>query len=128
MASQPLLDTNRICRAGSRSARFTPSELTLHWSGDHLLLWRPPEFAGVLVPGMEGPGVIWLRESLARARGEPPDAAPSPLYDPPLEAAVRRFQRERGLAVDGIVGEMTQLALSADASAPMQPRLVKEED
>ena len=112
-------------RAGARTARFMPSELALHWSGDHLLLWRPPAFTGVLVPGMEGPAVVWLRESLARALDDPLDDATSPLYDPPLESAVRRYQRDRGLAVDGIVGEMTQLALSVDAD-PSQPSLRKE--
>jgi len=117
-----------VLRAGSRSETIALSELTHHWFGDHLILWRPPaEAVNVLAPGMQGPGVVWLRDSLARIRGETPEQAPSPIYDPPLEAAVRRYQREKMLTVDGIVGEMTQLALTADLDDDGRPSLRGEE-
>ncbi|HEX6994833.1 MAG TPA: AAA family ATPase [Gammaproteobacteria bacterium] len=110
--------------SGDRTATVDLSELTHYWFGDHLILWRPPaEAAGALVPGMQGPGVLWLRESLARLRGEDVGEQASPVYDPPLEADVRRYQRQKMLEVDGIVGEMTQLALTSDLGEPERPTL-----
>jgi len=112
-----------IASAGG-TASIDLSELTHYWFGDHLILWRPPaEADGALVPGTQGPGVVWLRESLARIRGEAADEQPSPVYDSRLEAEVRRYQREKMLAVDGIVGEMTQLALTSDLGEPERPSL-----
>ena len=114
--------------SGGRTATIDLSELTHYWFGDHLILWQPPEAAAnVLVPGMQGPGVLWLKEALARIRGETPEGRLSPLYDPPLEAEVRRYQREKMLAVDGIVGEMTQLALTSDLGEPERPTLRAED-
>ena len=113
--------------AGGREVSVDLSELTHYWFGDHLLLWRPAlAETKALAPGMRGDEVLWLRESLARARGEEVTGELSPLYDAQLETDVRRYQRERMLAVDGIVGSMTQLALSADLDLPGEPTLRKE--
>jgi general secretion pathway protein A len=110
--------------AGERSAEVELSDLTHYWFGDHLILWRPPTTESkALAPGMQGVDIIWLRESLARIRGEPLPAEPSALYDARLEAEVRRYQREKMLTVDGIVGEMTQLALMSDLGQPERPTL-----
>jgi murein L,D-transpeptidase YcbB/YkuD len=63
---------------------------------------------------------------LARVRGESIGGDLSPVYDPPLEAKVRQYQREKMLTVDGIVGSMTQLALTTDLGAPGAPTLHKD--
>ncbi len=103
------------------------AELTYHWFGDHLLLWRP----GIspqkdLRPGMRDDGVLWLRATLARIRGEatPSVSDTSPVYDTPLETQVREYQRARMLSVDGIVGARTQIAITTDVGAPPGPRLL----
>ncbi len=44
-------------------------------------------------------------------------AANSPLYDAPLEAAVRRFQAEEGLEADGRIGRLTWAALNIPIEA-----------
>jgi len=100
------------------------AELTYHWFGEHLLLWRPgiPQPKD-LVPGMRDAGVLWLRETLARLAGEHPPANPSPLYDTALETRVREFQRAHMLTVDGIVGARTQVAMIADLNVPGTPLL-----
>jgi general secretion pathway protein A len=101
------------------------AELTYHWFGEHLLLWRPgiPQPKD-LTPGMRDAGVLWLREALARLDGETsPVNNPSPLYDSELEARVREFQRAHMLTVDGIVGARTQVAIIADLNVPGTPLL-----
>jgi len=100
------------------------AELTYHWFGEHLLLWRPgiPQPKD-LTPGMRDAGVLWLRETLARLGGETPPVNPSPLYDSALEARVREFQRAHMLTVDGIVGARTQVAIIADLNVPGTPLL-----
>ncbi len=58
--------------------------------------------------GDEGPAVDDLHQRLARL-GAPPAATGA--YDAATEAAVRRFQEERGIRVDGICGRQTWSAL-----------------
>ena len=110
--------------ANGKSYDLPLPELTYHWFGEHLLLWRPgiPQPKD-LVPGMRDAGVLWLRETLARLSGDKPPANPSPLYDSALEVQVREFQRAHMLGVDGIVGARTQVAMIADLNVPGTPLL-----
>jgi general secretion pathway protein A len=99
-------------------------ELSYYWYGDHILLWRPAiSPPRDLIPGMDDPGVLWLRETLARIRGEDPPTSASSLYDAALESRVREYQREHKLTVDGIVGARTQIAMIADLKIPGTPLL-----
>jgi L,D-transpeptidase YcbB len=79
---------------------------------------RVPE-GETLRPGMESPRVIALRARLAVTGDHPTgeaDAAPE-VFDPTLEAAVRRFQHRHGLDIDGIVGRNSLAALNVSAAA-----------
>ena len=67
--------------------------------------------------GYRGPVVRDLRDSLTAAGGlgKAPDWSSTTVevFDEDLDAAVRSFQQERGLLVDGIVGPWTFAALDA---------------
>jgi general secretion pathway protein A len=110
--------------ANGKTFRLPLAELTYYWYGDHLLLWRPGVADGKdLIPGMSDRGIVWLRETLARIRGEDPPVDASDVYDPDLEQRVRQYQKERMLQVDGIVGARTQIAMIADLDVPGTPLL-----
>lgn len=68
----------------------------------------------MLKPGKTDERVVVLRERLAV---EPPLDAEPDLYDDALVDAVKAFQKEHGLAVDGIVGPRTLLALNGRSPA-----------
>ncbi|WP_207459895.1 L,D-transpeptidase family protein [Azospirillum sp. SYSU D00513] len=71
-----------------------------------------------LEPGMTDPAVKALRKRLAvtgEYKGDVKSKA-GDLYDPPLKAAVERFQARHGLTVDGVVGPGTLTALNMPAS------------
>jgi general secretion pathway protein A len=111
--------------AHGKTFRLPIAELGFYWYGDHLLLWRPGDAPSRdLVPGADDPGVLWLRNTLARVRGEELPREPSTLYDAVLERRVRAYQRDRQLTVDGIVGERTQIAMLADLKMPDTPLLL----
>jgi general secretion pathway protein A len=111
--------------ANDKTFELPVAELTFHWYGDHLLLWRPGDAPPRdLMPGIRDDGVLWLRAALAKIRGEPPPNGASTLYDAELERRVREYQRDRMLAVDGIVGARTQIALLADLDIPGTPLLL----
>jgi general secretion pathway protein A len=108
-----------------RKLQIRVSDLIRDWYGRHLILWRPPKTgAKVLRRGTRDPEVVWLRQSLARIRGQALDTQPSPLYDAGLEAEVRQFQREHMLDVDGIAGARTQIAILTDLGSPGMPTLL----
>ncbi|MBZ4420138.1 peptidoglycan-binding protein [Myxococcus sp. RHSTA-1-4] len=65
--------------------------------------------------GSKGAAVVTLQNKL-KAAGFNPGAADGS-FGPKTEAAVKAFQRARGLAADGIVGPKTWSALNATASA-----------
>lgn len=100
------------------------AEVSELWFGEFLLLWKP-ETTESLVPGINDPGVIWLRQSLAdideRYRAEPVD---SPVYDSVLASRVRDFQRDQRIDVDGFAGKQTQIIINSMLLGGDRPRLV----
>ncbi len=100
-------------------------EVTDMWFGDFMLLWRPPIASpDALGPGSVGPGVTWLRESLAaiddRYRtGELTSAE----FDAELADKVRAFQRDNRLDVDGLAGHQTQMIINTLLEPDSVPRL-----
>ena len=112
--------------AGDDAFVLNLEELAEYWYGDHLILWQPGNGSGAVIsPGTQGDNVIWLRESLAKIYGEPGPVLPSNFYDSALEARVRDYQRQRRLAVDGIVGTQTQVAINTELGVPGTPLLAE---
>lgn len=103
------------------------AEISELWFGQYLLAWRPQVGDGsAIVPGTRGPGVLWLRQSLARIDGttdETGEQAEADYYDQSLEARVRQFQRENRLLVDGLAGEQTQIIINSQLAPDAAPRL-----
>jgi general secretion pathway protein A len=99
-------------------------ELSRYWFGDFVMLWRPgTSQVKSLAPGMHGPDVRWLRESLQHVRGEHSDGQASDVFDTDLASLVRDFQRLHRLTVDGIAGVQTQIALASAVAGSDAPLL-----
>jgi general secretion pathway protein A len=99
-------------------------ELSRYWFGDFVMLWRPAtENVKPLSVGMRGAEVRWLRQSLQRLSGAPPDAPASDVFDAELSRQVMEFQRRNQLAVDGIAGVQTQIVLASAVSGGDSPLL-----
>ncbi len=97
-------------------------DLSSSWFGDYVLLWRPAVGASQpLALGARDARVRWLRDSLRRVNGLPAEQPGSDRFDASLVTLVEDFQRRNRLAVDGIAGVQTQVALDAalnDATTP----------
>ncbi|HEY6124510.1 MAG TPA: AAA family ATPase [Steroidobacteraceae bacterium] len=97
-------------------------DLSRSWFGDYVLLWRPATGGSQpLALGARNARVRWLRDSLRRVNGLPADTVPNDRFDAELATLVEDFQRKNRLAVDGIAGVQTQVALDAalnDAATP----------
>ena len=99
-------------------------ELSRYWLGDFVMLWRPASSpVKPLWPGMRGAQVRWLRQSLERLHGGEADTSASDVFDAELAGQVRDFQRQHQLAVDGIAGVQTQIALAGAVAGPDVPLL-----
>jgi general secretion pathway protein A len=96
-------------------------DLARSWFGDYVLLWKPA--AGGSQPmalGARDARVKWLRDSLRRVNGLPAEEGGN-VFDQALVTLVEEFQRRNRLAIDGIAGVQTQVALDAalnDAATP----------
>jgi L,D-transpeptidase YcbB len=75
---------------------------------------RLPE-GPLLKPGIDHPDVALLRRRLKVAT----EGAPATLYDQSLVAAVMAFQREHGIAADGIIGPRGRALLNGERAAPL---------
>jgi general secretion pathway protein A len=118
-----LRDDTAQLQIGNQSATISIAELTRFWFGDFVLLWRPAaRDVRDLSAGMRGAPVRLLREQLNRWSGAD-NASTSDDYDGGLVQLVEQFQRANRLAVDGIAGIETQVALDAVLAAPDSPLL-----
>ena len=112
----------RLDLGGTQSVSL--GELSRYWLGDFVMLWRPASSpVKALARGMRGPQVRWLRESLQHVRGVQGDAPVSDVFDAELVGEVREFQRLHQLAVDGIAGVQTQIALAGTVAGADVPLL-----
>jgi general secretion pathway protein A len=119
-----LKDDTAQVQIGSQSASISIAELTRFWFGDFVLLWRPGgSDVRDLSAGMRGAPVRALREQLNRWSGAGSGVSTSDDYDASLVQLVEQFQRANRLAVDGIAGIETQVALDAVLATPDSPLL-----
>ena len=66
--------------------------------------------------GMRHPSVVDLRHRLAVSGDLDPNTVGNDIYDSYVEAAVRRFQARHGLTTDGVVRELTLMAMNIPAA------------
>ncbi|MDE2339394.1 MAG: AAA family ATPase [Gammaproteobacteria bacterium] len=124
---QQLAPSHATVDLGPTPARVRRTALSRAWLGRYALLWRPADGRlRTLSTGMSGAGVRWLRRSLQRLEGMPASSDPGTVYDSGLVRLVRRFQRSHGLAVDGIAGVQTQMAVSGALPDPHSPLLAAQ--
>ncbi len=119
-------DTAVISIAGM-TARIAMEEIALHWSGDYVLLWNPPEgYVDSIRPGRVGPEVVWLDKQLATIfkRPETPDGDFP--FAGELIQEVKQFQFAQGLIPDGIAGVQTLIRISSEVSGDSVPKLVSK--
>jgi len=76
-----------------------------------------------LGPGLRGPEVTWLRDSLAAIDERYATEGTTDLFDAELEDRVRRFQRDHRLDVDGLAGQQTQIIINSLLAIEGIPRL-----
>jgi len=99
-------------------------DLSRAWFGDYVLLWAPGTGGSQpLGLGARSARVRWLRDSLRRVNGLPADEADNEEFDTELATQVEDFQRKHRLAVDGIAGVQTQVALDAATNDTTTPFL-----
>jgi general secretion pathway protein A len=99
-------------------------QLTPYWSGEFLLLWRPPAvYRRLLHQGLRGDDVVWLRNQLSAVSGAAPATQDAIVFDEALTDEVIAFQRARGLKVDGLVGSETLVHLSSVSAQAGEPVL-----
>lgn len=93
---------------GGSPQEFDVQEVGRLWFGKYLLLWKPKAPAQeILRLGDRGEAIVWLRDALARYRGEPLVADASDLFDGELQAQLMQFQSRHRLTADGVVGANT---------------------
>ena len=115
-------DEQATVHLGGAQREIGIGDLARSWFGDYVLLWRPA--AGGSQPmalGARNARVRWLRDSLRRVNGLPAEQVPNDRFDTELAAQVEDFQRRSRLAVDGVAGVQTQVALDAalnDSATP----------
>jgi general secretion pathway protein A len=120
-------DEHALVDLGGAQREVGIGDLSSAWFGDYVLLWRPG--AGGSQPlalGSRSPRVRWLRDSLRQVNGLPSELPASDRFDAALATLVEDFQRRNRLAVDGVAGVQTQVALDAALNDSATPFLRHE--
>jgi general secretion pathway protein A len=97
---------------GSETRTVEVPEIEERWSGDYLLLWRPPKhYSGAVYPGSQGLIVKWLDSQLSVILGMTDNLHPGDIYHDDLVNRVKKFQIGEGLEPDGVVGSQTFICI-----------------
>jgi general secretion pathway protein A len=97
------------------------------WYGHAFVIWKDFEdFPRVISSGAPALAVTWLQHNLRSLRFL--DGPVSGLYDALTKEAVMRLQRQKGLAVDGVVGPETMMVLYSLLGVYPKPTLLGEEE
>jgi general secretion pathway protein A len=120
-------DTVAELLIGGETFNVPMEQIDQYWHGDYILLLQaPPHGLMTMMAGTAGPDVGWLREQVERIQGVDL-RVPDPFYfDDGLRQHVMDFQRNNGLAVDGIVGKNTIIRLNSLSGNPRIPSLVRK--
>jgi general secretion pathway protein A len=111
--AEKLRDDQLLIDEGRGGYWVDKSQLAKRWRGDFILLWRPPKGGALIGPGSSGAGVTWLRERLSLADGEPASRVVGvDHFEDGLKLRLKRFQKSREVAVDGIAGAWTMILLN----------------
>lgn len=109
-----------------RTVQVDLADLDGQWAGAFLLIWQPPPVGTPLIgPGSSAEAVEWLRQLLARVPDLGFTDRDGSRFDDAVAAALRRFQRGRGLAADGVAGYRTLIQLHNAVAMPAIPKLVE---
>jgi len=109
---------------GKELYRLSIEQVERYWYGEYLLLLQAPPGGSLnLKVGDRSADVDWLRRQLEQALDVDIPATDPLLFDYPLQKQVLDFQRSRGLAADGIVGENTLIQLNTRSGREDVPRL-----
>jgi general secretion pathway protein A len=104
---------------------FAPEELKMLWSGRAYVFWK--NFRGLpLVPSSDAKKseIVSLQKMLADKGFD--NVSQNGVFDAGTARAVKAFQRNRGLEVDGIVGGKTLLFLYREGGEFPSPRLNRD--
>ena len=105
----------------------TPQELQQSWSGNYIVLWKPPFPENEsLAEGFVGPDVLWLRHQLDQIEGKKKAeySADNLKFNSTLAERVTQFQVKQGLKADGIVGRETFIELVNVSESGVVPKLI----
>ncbi|HTX53185.1 MAG TPA: AAA family ATPase [Candidatus Baltobacteraceae bacterium] len=117
------LDQDRATLAvGGQEIQVPIAEVARVWQGEFILLWKPPFPSRLLVPGMRGKDVVWVRQTLDTLNGKP-GTETSDLYDDRLRQRVMAFQQTHALSPDAAIGDETLVRLVQAASRGSAPSL-----
>lgn len=112
---------------GGSPQKFDVQEVGHRWFGKYLLLWKPPAPGQeILRLGDRGESVVWLRDALARYRGEPLVTDASDLFDGELRAQLMQFQSRQRLTADGVAGANTLAKLQGYLPPGQSPTLIAD--
>jgi len=94
------------------------------WQGEYLIVWQPPPVGTTVIgTSASAQAVRWLRKLLSQVPGLDIKDTGSGRFDADMRTAVRRFQEQSGLEVDGIAGPQTLIRLHNAVNMPGLPRL-----
>ncbi len=89
--------------------------------------WPSIAAGETLKPGMQDPRINTVRKRLS-VTGELPMAnVDGNVFDPELEAAVKRFQKRHNLAPDGVVGKQTLAAMNVPVESRVEQIVINME-
>lgn len=116
--------------ASGQAVTLPVSQLEQYWYGDYSVLWRLPPYMSQQADSSKGSSeTVWLSVQLMQLIDQMADSAQerSQLAGLSQEEQVRWYQRQRGLANDGIPGTMTLIQLNEDLN-PGVPRLASKRE